>query len=87
MIVDQRARVPEQAAKIRRRRSRAHEETLMPDPDLPPDASELRARTLSRWDSEGGAIAAVVMTSASAAYRAALPGWIRAHVPLGCAAT
>jgi hypothetical protein len=59
----------------------------MPDPDPPPDASVRRARTLSRWDIEGGAIAAVAMTSASAAYRAALPGWIRAHVPLGCAAT
>jgi hypothetical protein len=31
----------------------------MPDPDPPLDASELLARTLSRWDNEGGAIAAV----------------------------
>ena len=31
----------------------------MPDPDPLQDPSELRARTLSRWDNEGGAIAAV----------------------------
>ena len=31
----------------------------MPDPDPSLDAAELRARTLSRWDNEGGAIAAV----------------------------
>ena len=28
----------------------------MPDPDPPLDPSELRARTLSRWDNEGGAL-------------------------------
>lgn len=31
----------------------------MPDPDLPLDPSERRRRALSRWDDEGGAIAAV----------------------------
>jgi hypothetical protein len=31
----------------------------MPDPDPLLDPTELRARTLSRWDNEGGAIAAV----------------------------
>ena len=31
----------------------------MPDPDPPLSPSDLRARTLSRWDNEGGAIAAV----------------------------
>lgn len=31
----------------------------MADPDPPLDPSERRARTLSRWDNEGGAIAAV----------------------------
>ena len=30
----------------------------MPNSDLPPDLSELRQRALSRWDDEGGAIAA-----------------------------
>lgn len=31
----------------------------MPDPGPLPDSSELRWRALSRWDDEGGAIAAV----------------------------
>lgn len=30
----------------------------MPQSDSPPDSSELRRRALSRWDEEGGAIAA-----------------------------
>ena len=33
----------------------------MSDPDPLLDPSELRARTLSRWDNEGGAIAAVAL--------------------------
>jgi hypothetical protein len=32
----------------------------MPDPNLPPDPFELRRRALSRWDNEGGALAAEV---------------------------
>ena len=36
----------------------SHEEILMPFPDPPLDKADFRRRALSRWDNEGGALAA-----------------------------
>ncbi len=49
----------------------------MPDPDPLQDPSELRARSLSRWDNEGGAIAAVAQEA-----HAAIPEMANAELVL-----